>query len=297
MVMMCMAPRGLARGAWALLALCALAWAQTVAVPELRARVTDLTGTLSATEVHALEAKLSALEQRKGSQLAVLLVPTTGEETIEQYAIRVAEAWKLGRENIDDGVLLLIAKNDRKLRIEVGYGLEGAIPDAIAKRIVAEIITPYFGEGDFYTGISAGVDAIIAAIEGEPLPQPASRRGFDGDEGLALAPLFLFAAIIIGFIVRLMSNRGLGAGTAALVAGIPTALLVALPIAVLLGFMAAVFVGAGGGGGGLRRHGGWGGFGGGFGGLGGGFGGGGFGGGGFGGGGGGFGGGGASGGW
>ena len=124
-----------------------------------------------------LEQKLAAFEAVKGSQVAVLIVPTTRPETIEQYAIRVAEAWKLGRKGIDDGVLLVIAKQDRTLRIEVGYGLEGGWPpDAVAKRIVEETIIPILRQGDFATAISAGVERIMSVIEGEPLPAPQSRR-------------------------------------------------------------------------------------------------------------------------
>jgi uncharacterized protein len=143
-----------------------------VAVPPLTARVVDLTGTLSSDQVAALEQKLKAFEDRKGSQIAVLIVPTTQPETIEQYSLRVVEQWKLGRKKVDDGALLLIAKNDRKLRIEVGYGLEGALNDATSKRIIDEIITPKFKSGDFAGGISDGADRILKVIDGEPLPRP-----------------------------------------------------------------------------------------------------------------------------
>lgn len=141
-----------------------------VAIPALSARVTDLTSTLDAPAKAAIEAKLADLERKKGSQLAVLIVPTTQPETIEQYGIRVAEAWKLGRKGVDDGVILLVAKDDRTVRIEVGYGLEGAIPDVVAKRIIDEIIVPRFKQGDFAAGINAGVDALSGLIQGEPLP-------------------------------------------------------------------------------------------------------------------------------
>jgi uncharacterized protein len=167
------------------LLLCGTAQAE-VAVPALSQRVTDLTGTLDAGQKQLLENKLKAFEAGKGSQIAVLLVPTTQPEVIEQFGMRVAEAWKLGRKGVDDGVLLLIAKDDRKLRIEVGYGLEGALNDATAKRIVSEIISPHFKRGDFYTGIDAGVDAIIKVVEGEPLPpqaQRASSNSGSGDSG------------------------------------------------------------------------------------------------------------------
>ena len=114
--------------------------------------------------------------RRKGSQIAVLIVPTTDGEAIEQFSLRVAEAWKIGRKKIDDGALLVVAKNDRHLRIEVGYGLEGALTDVTAKRIIDEIITPQFKTGDFAGGISAGVDRIIRIIDGEKLPAPEPRR-------------------------------------------------------------------------------------------------------------------------
>src|SRR5213076_229246 len=128
--------------------------------------------TLSSGDIASLTQTLKNLEARKGSQVAVLIVPTTAPETIEQYSIRVAEAWKIGRKRIDDGALLVVAKNDRRLRIEVGYGLEGALNDVTAKRIIDEVITPKFRSGDFAGGISAGVDRIVRLIDGEKLPAP-----------------------------------------------------------------------------------------------------------------------------
>ena len=124
-------------------------------------RVVDQTGTLSAGDIASLTQTLKDLETRKGSQIAVLIVPTTDGEAIEQFSLRVAEAWKIGRKKIDDGALLVIAKNDRRLRIEVGYGLEGALTDATTKRIIDEDITPKFKTGDFAGGVSAGVDRMI----------------------------------------------------------------------------------------------------------------------------------------
>src|SRR5207344_3150798 len=132
----------------------------------------DQTGTLSVGDIASLDRTLRDFEARKGSQIAVLIVPTTQPEAIEQYSIRVAEQWKLGRKGVDDGALLLVAKDDRALRIEVGYGLEGALPDAIAKRIVEDIIVPRFKSGDFYGGIDAGVEGMIKVVDGEPLPPP-----------------------------------------------------------------------------------------------------------------------------
>ncbi|MFY9259789.1 MAG: YgcG family protein [Gallionella sp.] len=161
-----------ARWWWLLGLLFMLSAYAEVAVPELKQRVTDLTATLNAAQIQTLETKLADFEGKKGSQIGVLIVPTTQPETIEQYSIRVVDKWKLGRKGVDDGVLLLVAKNDRKLRIEVGRGLEGALNDATAKRIIAEIITPAFKQGDFAGGIAAGVDSIIKVVNGEALPSP-----------------------------------------------------------------------------------------------------------------------------
>src|SRR6201746_2539063 len=147
-----------------------------VAVPPLSGRVVDETGTLSSSDIAELTQTLKDLETRKGSQVAVLMVPTTAPETVEQYAIRVAEAWKIGRKRIDDGALLVVAKNDRKLRIEVGYGLEGALTDAISKRIIDEVITPRFRNGDFTGGVTEGIARMIRVVDGEPLPAPVQQR-------------------------------------------------------------------------------------------------------------------------
>ncbi len=171
-----------------------------VAIPLLKSPVTDLTATLSVSEVTQLEQKLAAFEKAKGGQIAVLIVPTTQPETIEQYALRVAETWKLGRKSIDDGVLLLVAKNDRTLRIEVGYGVEGALPDAMAKRIIAEIIVPQFKAGNFVTGIDAGIDAIISLLKGESLPLPSTKNGPGKSPGMHIL-LDNFIPVLIGFIV------------------------------------------------------------------------------------------------
>ncbi len=169
-------------------------------IPPLKAHVTDLTATLSTRETMHLEQKLATFEKAKGSQIAVLIVPTVQPETIEQYSMRVAEAWQLGRKGVDDGILLLIAKNDRALRIEVGYGLEGAVPDAMAKRIIAEIITPRFKQGHFAEGIDAGIEAIIKLIQGEPLPLPKNMHS-GADTAETHTPLESFISILIGSIV------------------------------------------------------------------------------------------------
>jgi uncharacterized protein len=259
--------------------LCAPWAAAEVAVPPLQARVTDLTGTLQLDQRAALEQTLQAFESSKGSQIAVLIVPTTQPETIEQYAIRVADAWKLGRKGVDDGVLLLIARNDRKLRIEVGYGLEGAIPDALAKRIVSEIITPHFKQDDYYGGIRAGVERIIKVIEGEALPENKSSRSKDGGgSGDWLAIGFVLAVVVGGAMRALLGPfvGGLIAGSIAVV--VAWLLFASLMMALVAGLFVFIFtlLGRHGGGGWSSGGGGWsGGSGGGFSGGGGGFGGGG----------------------
>jgi uncharacterized protein len=282
----------------ALLCAAGLAHAQQlVPVPPV-ARVTDQTGTLRADQVAALEAKLAALEQRKGSQLAVLIVPTTAPEDIAQFGVRVADAWKLGRKGVDDGAILIVALNDRRMRIEVGYGLEGVITDLSANRILDEFLRPYFRAGDFHGGIDAAVDRLIGLVDGEPLPVP-QRDEWDGRAGGAGALLFplLILGLIAGPILRRVFGRPLGAVATGGIAGFVAWGLVGIfGVAIFAAIATFFFTLVGGLGGGRwssgRRGGG---FGGGFGG--GGFGGGGFGGGGWSGGGGGFGGGGASGSW
>jgi len=264
-----------------------------VPVPVLKSRVTDLTHTLTPDQTAELEQKLAAFESRKGSQIVVLIVPTTRPEEIEQYSIRVAEQWKVGRKGVDDGAILLVAKDDRALRIEVGYGLEGALPDVTAKRIVSDIIVPRFKTGDFYGGIDAGVDAMIKVVDGEPLPAPsAQQRPLNSIDGRGLHSLFVIGLIlvfVVGGILRSAVGRLPAAGVIGGVLGVIAWFIASsLIAAVVVGMIAFVFTLAGGSTG--------------RGGLGGGFGGGGWsggsgGGGGFSGGGGGFGGGGASGRW
>jgi uncharacterized protein len=234
-----------------------LAASAQVAVPPV-ARVTDQTGTLSTEQKAGLEQMLQAFETRKGSQIAVLLVRTTGGEAIEQYALRVAEAWKLGRKGVDDGALLAIAKDDRALRIEVGYGLEGALNDATAKRIVAEVITPRFREGDFFGGISAGVDRMIKVIDGEPLPAPA-RSAPQVDGGVfQFLPIVLIVAMVGGGLLRAMLGRALGSvATGGAVGFLVWVLAGTLFIGVLAGVLGFFFTLVGGGFGGGRRYGGF----------------------------------------
>jgi uncharacterized protein len=265
-------------------------------IPKLEARVTDLTGTLTAEQQSTLEEKLAAFEARKGAQIVVLMVPTTHPEEIEQFSIRVVEQWKIGRKRVDDGVLLIVAKNDRRVRIEVGYGLEGALPDAIANRIIYETIRPLFAENDFYGGINAGVDQIARVIDGESLPPPD--RTWNSAHSRHVSGLFPFLIIAVLFgssILRGILGRPAGAvvtgGLTGVLVWLVSGFAVAAIAASIIAFLFALLAGFGG----ISR---WssgpgvGGFGGGM--LGGG---GGFGGGGFSGGGGGFGGGGASGSW
>lgn len=195
-----------------LLLLLPLAVFAEVAIPPLSTRVTDTAGVLQAEQKAALESKLATLEQEKGSQMAILVVPTTQPEAIEQYSIRVVESWKLGRKGVDDGLLILVATDDRAMRIEVGYGLEGVIPDAIAKRVIAETMTPFFQQGDFYGGLNAAVDQLAGLIAGEPLPAPANTISKTGNKSPieGMLPLLLFGAIAIGGILRAIFGRFLG---------------------------------------------------------------------------------------
>jgi uncharacterized protein len=188
-----------------------------VAVPPLSGRVVDQTGTLSSDDIAALTQTLKDLETRKGSQIAVLIVPTTEGESIEQFSIRAAEAWKIGRKKIDDGALLVIAKNDRHLRIEVGYGLEGALTDVTSKRIIDEDITPKFKNGDFAGGVSAGVNRIIRVIDGEPLPAPEpphwqGQHSFDPTD--LFNPFLIIPVLLFGGLLRSMLGRLLGSAAA-----------------------------------------------------------------------------------
>lgn len=293
-------PRG--RRALAFTGLCLAAFLAhgDVAVPPLTGRVIDLTGTLSGGAVNRIESELAALEAKKGSQIAVLIVPTTQPEEIEQYGIRVADQWKLGRKGVDDGAILIVAKDDRRVRIEVGYGLEGALPDATANRILDETIKPHFKLGDYDGGVEAGVEQMIAVVNGEPLPEP-DRRWEHHVGGLAnVLPFALVAVVIVSGLLGRIFGRLFGSvATGGLAGGIVWLISHALSLGLGVGVLAFLFAlllgatrgwsaGQGGWGGGLG--GGLGGFGGG---RGGGFGGGG----GFSGGGGGFGGGGASGSW
>ena len=271
-----------------------LCWALQVgaqiAVPPLTGRVTDQTATLTNEQKASLEQTLQVFEAKKGSQLAVLIVPTSEPETIEQYALRVAEQWKLGRKKVDDGAILVVAMNNRAMRIEVGYGLEGVLNDATSKRIISETIAPRFRQGDFNGGVTAGVEQMIRVIDGEPLPAPKGRSAASSADIQQNVPVIFILAVVIGGMLRSALGRFPGAlvtgGGVALVAWLFAG---ALSVALGAGIIALLFTLLGGG---MGRMGGYG-----IGGHYGGVGRGGLGGGGFGGGGGSFGGGGASGRW
>jgi uncharacterized protein len=272
-----------------------VAAAQTLQpIPKLEARVTDVTGTLTAAQQAELEQKLADFEARKGAQIAVLLVPTTQPEEIEQYSIRVTDAWKLGRKKVDDGALLILAKDDHKLRIENGYGLEGVLTDAASNRIIEDTMVPLLRQGQYYAAIGAGVDQMMALIDGEQLPPPDRTWQHRGTRNWNFLPFLLFAMVFGSSVLRSIFGRAGGAVLSGGAIGVVVFLLtqvlgLAIGAAIVSGLLALLF---GASGGGWSSGGGFGGLGG----LGGGFGGGG-GGGGFSGGGGGFGGGGASGSW
>ena len=267
-------------------------------IPPLRERVTDLTSTLAPADAQALTAKLAAWEQQTGNQLAVLIVPTTKPEPIEAYSIRVADVWKIGRKGQDNGALLVVAKDDKKLRIEVGYGFEGVLTDATSRRIIAETIAPFLRQNQFAQGINAGVDQIIAVVnKGEPMAaKPAAKTPSRSGGGFPIEMLLIVVFVVVpvlGGVLRRIFGKAIGSTVGAGIVGagawiVAGSLLVAV-IAAVVAFLVMLFAGAGSGltrrGGGVwipTGGGGWGGGGGG---------------GGFSGGGGGFGGGGASGGW
>lgn len=208
-------------GAAALLLVAAAAFAadpgEPLPVPKLTGRVVDLTGTLSPPQREAIAGKLAAFEGARGSQVVVLLVPSIGTEAIEEFATRVTDAWKLGRAGVDDGVLFVIAKQERKLRIQSGRGVQGTLTDALSKRIIVERVSPKFRTGDFAGGIEAGVEAIMKAIEGESLPPPAKKKSAGGSVGVVSSfENFLWLAFLVvpvaGMILRSLLGRFLGAG-------------------------------------------------------------------------------------
>lgn len=223
-----------------------LAHAET-AVPPLVGHVTDITGTLSREEKSELEQALASFEARKGAQLAVLIVQSTGEEAIEQYALRVVEAWKLGRKKVDDGVILLVVKGDRTVRIEVGYGLEGALSDITSKRIISEMILPRFKQSDYFGGIQSGTQQIMRIVEGESLPSSHNNAQYP-DAGIRqYLPFFLFLSLSVGGVMRHIFGRMAGSLlTSIVVSGLAWLVLGSLAVALFsgLGALFATLMGA-----------------------------------------------------
>jgi uncharacterized protein len=247
-------------------------------IPALTARVIDTSGTLDARAQQALEAKLAQFETERGTQIVVLMVPTTAPEDIAAYAFRVADQWKIGRRDVGDGLLVVVAKNDRRVRIEVARALEGAVPDLAAFHIIDRAITPAFRKGDFAGGLDAGLDALMARIRGEnlALPEPEAPRRGDGTSLEDLGAFLFIGVPIAGAVLVGMLGRKLGALATGGVAGVLAQLLLgSLLLAIVAGVLAFIFVlvlGIGGGGGGRGGRGGgfggpiiWGGGGGGFG--------------------------------
>jgi uncharacterized protein len=236
----------------------------TAAIPAFDSPVVDTTGTLDAATRQQLEQQALALQQRKGSQLQVLVIPSTAPETIEQYAVRAFESFKLGRKGVDDGLLLVVAKDDRKVRIEVGYGLEGAIPDITAGRVIQEYMVPKFRQGDYAGGIADATGQLVKLVDGEPLPEPVASHpsGPDsgGDFGAALAVALVVAMFVRGFFGRRTSAGVRGLLTGAAAGGAAWFVSAVLPAALFGGFLGLVIglmaapVGR------YARHGGWGGW-------------------------------------
>ena len=230
--------------------LTALSHAEVV-VPALTGHIVDLTGTFSAAQKETLNQTLSSFEARKGSQLAVLIVPTTMPESIEQFGIKVADKWKLGRKKIDDGVILIIAKNDHTLRIEVGYGLEGVLTDALSKRIIDQTIVPRFKEQDFYGGVTQGVQQIIRVIDREPLAAPPVSVDSVIDQGISFAPILFVIVIMVGGILRKIVGRVPAAiatgGLTAIVAWFVVGGIMIALLAGIVGFFFALMMGVMGG--------------------------------------------------
>jgi uncharacterized protein len=227
-------------------ALAAVAAFAATPVPKLATRVTDLAGTLTAPQRDALEAKLAAFEKQRGSQVAVLIVPTIGDETIEEFAGRVTDEWQLGRKGIDDGVLFAIAMKERRMRIHTGRGVQGTLTDALSKRIISEIVTPRFRNGDFAGGIDAGVDAIMKAVEGEALQlpkEPQSRGKVDSKSSFGdLAIFALFAIPMVGMVLRSMFGRFFGATITSGITGVAAWLILgSLVIGIVTALFAFVF--------------------------------------------------------
>ncbi len=233
-----------------LAALCAVAWAQAqdvLPLPALSARVIDQTGTLTEPQRAALEDKLAAFERSKGTQMVVLLVPSTAPEELADYTQRVGDAWKLGRADVGDGVLLVVAKEQRRARIAVAKTLQGAIPDLAARQIIDQQIRPAFRANDYAGGLNAAVDALMQRVQAEGLPGVRERSGGQAHEGLQLEELamFFFVAVpIIGAVLTGIFGRKLGSLlTAGAAGGLGWWFSTSVLVAVGAGIVALVVVG------------------------------------------------------
>jgi uncharacterized protein len=218
-------------------------------VPPLRGRVNDYAGLIPSDRARALEERLARFEAETGHQIAVLTIPSLKGDSLEEFSIRVAEAWKIGKKGFDNGAILLVARDDRRLRIEVGYGLEGVLPDAIASRIIREVITPRFRSGDYAGGIDAGVEAILKVTRGEVLPERARPApGPTASEGGSLHNILMITAMLalfIGMTRRRLFSGAFGGAASGLVTtliasgGLGWVLLPALAVGALLGAVGA----------------------------------------------------------
>ena len=255
------------RVACLLLFLALPAWAQQAQIPAFDSPVVDTTNTLDAATRQQLEQQALALQQRKGSQLQVLMIPSTQPEAIEAYAVRAFESFKLGRKGVDDGVLLVVAKDDRKVRIEVGYGLEGAIPDIAAGRVIQEYMVPKFRQGDYAGGVVDAMAQLVKLVDGEPLPEPVADNPTGEDRGGTWV-FALFVAFVVGQFARAFFGRlpaGIralfGGGASGAVAWLVSSVVLVGGIGAVIGFFLGLASGGGGGGGGrYARHHGWGGY-------------------------------------
>ena len=223
-------------------------------VPALTARVIDQTGTLSAAQTEAIEARLRSLEEKSGSQVVVLMVPSTAPEDIAPYAHRVASDWKIGRKDVGDGLLIVIAKDDRRMRMEVARALEGAIPDLVAARIIDQQMAPFFRQNDYAGGILAAIDQVGVRIAGEYLPAPSQQRSSADDVDLEGMAIFLFFGVmVIGPVIRRIFGNKFGAllvgGGTGLLAYLFTASLLLAGLAAVVALLLTLLSNSGKGGG------------------------------------------------
>ena len=237
---------------WALLLVLALGWPEPtnaqVPVPPLTGHIIDQTGTLTVEQKATLDQTLVAFEAKKGSQIAVLIVASTAPEEIGQFALRVAEKWKLGRKRVDDGAIVVVAKNDRAVRIEVGYGLEGALTDVTSKRIISETMLPQFRAQDYFGGITAGVGQIMRVVDGEPLPAASGIGGVSPAGVQQNLPIFFMLALVVGGVLRRVLGKVAGSvATGGVVAVIAWFMAGAVAMAVGAGMVALLVTLLGGG--------------------------------------------------